>query len=83
MRVSSSLTGEGKGANDGGAVVERKYPLTSTSKSVWVDAKKHTLPTDPPLSGTFAITKFGIVSPAAKFRFDVFGCAASHGNTVT
>ena len=48
----------------------RKAPLTSTSKSVPESVNTHTEPPTP----NFAITEFGIVSPATKFKFDAFGC---------
>ena len=39
----------------------------------------HTAPRSP----TCVVTAFATVAPAAKFRFDVFGRDAPHGNTVT
>src|SRR5688572_6600377 len=56
-----------------------KYPLTSTITSVATLVYTHTRPDAPNLANT----KFGIVSPATKFRFDASGRSTPHGYTVT
>ena len=73
-RVSATRTG----ASDVNPAPAGNQPLTSTITSVPTLEYTHAIPPAPtPVSTAFATT-----CPAVKFRFDAFGRATPHGNTV-